>query len=144
MLKEFKDFVMRGNVVDLAVAFIMGGAFGVIVTSLVNDILMPLVGVLLGGTDFSNLFITLKGGSFETLEAAQQAGAVTVNYGLFINHVITFLIVALAMFFLVRALNATRQPAPAAAPTTKDCPYCRTTIPLEASRCPHCTSELKV
>lgn len=144
MLKEFKDFVMRGNVVDLAVAFIMGGAFGVIVTSLVNDILMPLVGVLLGGADFSNLFITLKGGSFETLEAAQQAGAVTVNYGLFINHVITFLIVALAMFFLVRALNATRQPAPAAAPTTKDCPYCRTTIPLEASRCPHCTSELKV
>lgn len=144
MLKEFKDFVMRGNVVDLAVAFIMGGAFGVIVTSLVNDILMPLVGVLLGGADFSNLFITLKGGSFETLEAAQQAGAVTVNYGLFINHVITFLIVALAMFFLVRALNATRQPAPAAAPTTKNCPYCRTAIPLEASRCPHCTSELKV
>jgi len=142
MLKEFKEFVMRGNVVDLAVAFIMGGAFGVIIASLVNDIIMPVVGVLLGGVDFANLFISLKGGPFATLADAQAAGAPTINYGLFINHIITFLIVALAMFLLIRALNATRKPEPAAAPSTRECPYCLSTIPLKAQRCPHCTSEL--
>ena len=143
MLKEFKDFVMRGNVVDLAVAFILGGAFGVIISSLVNDIIMPVVGLLLGGVDFTNLFITLKGGPFATLADAQAAGVPTVNYGVFINHIITFLIVALAMFLLIKALNATPKPAPAAAPTTKDCPYCSTSIPVSAKRCPNCTSELK-
>lgn len=145
MIKEFKEFIMRGNVVDLAIAFIMGGAFGAIVSSLVKDIIMPIVGVLLGGVDFSNLFITLKGGPYASLADAQKAGAATINYGVFINTVITFLIVALAMFLLVKAMNAARRPAPAApaAPTTKDCPYCFTTISLKATRCPNCTSELK-
>lgn len=145
MIKEFKEFIMRGNVVDLAIAFIMGGAFGAIVSSLVKDILMPIVGVLLGGMDFSNLFITLKGGPYASLADAQKAGAATINYGVFINTIITFLIVALAMFLLVKAMNAARRPAPAApaTPTTKDCPYCFTTISLKATRCPNCTSEVK-
>ena len=143
MLKEFRTFVMRGNVIDLAVAFIMGGAFGVIVSSLVNDIIMPAVGLLVGGVDFTNLFITLKGGTFATPAEAQAAGAVTINYGLFINHIITFLIVAFAMFLLIKGMNAAKKPAPAAAPTTKECPYCLSTIPLKATRCPNCTSELK-
>lgn len=143
MIKEFKTFVMRGNVIDLAVAFIMGGAFAAIISSLVKDIIMPLVGVALGGVDFSNLFITLKGGPFASLADAQKAGAATINYGVFINTIITFLIVAFAMFMLIKAMNATRKPAPAAAPTTKDCPYCLSTVPLKATRCPNCTSALK-
>lgn len=143
MIKEFKTFVMRGNVIDLAVAFIMGGAFAAIISSLVKDIIMPLVGVALGGVDFSNLFITLKGGPFASLADAQKAGVATINYGVFINTIITFLIVAFAMFMLIKAMNATRKPAPAAAPTTKDCPYCLSTVPLKATRCPNCTSALK-
>lgn len=143
MIKEFRSFIMRGNVIDLAVAFIMGGAFGAIVSSFVKDIIMPLVGVLLGGVDFSNLFITLKGGPFASLADAQKAGAATVNYGVFINTIITFLIVAFAMFLLIKGMNAMRKPAPAAAPTTKECPYCLSTVPLKATRCPNCTSELK-
>ena len=145
MIKEFKEFIMRGNVVDLAIAFIMGGAFGAIVSSLVKDVIMPIVGVLLGGVDFSNLFITLKGGPYASLADAQKAGAATINYGVFFNTIITFLIVALAMFLLVKAMNAARRPVPAApaAPTTKDCPYCFTAISLKATRCPNCTSELK-
>lgn len=143
MLKEFKTFIMRGNVVDLAVAFIMGGAFGAIVASLVNDIIMPLVSLLTGGIDFTNWFIPLRGGSYATLKAAQDAGVATINLGIFVNAVITFLIVALAMFLLIRALNAMQKPAPDAAPTTKDCPYCLSSVPLKATRCSHCTSELK-
>lgn len=143
MIKEFRSFIMRGNVIDLAVAFIMGGAFGAIISSLVKDIIMPVVGVLLGGVDFTNLFITLKGGPFASLADAQKAGAATVNYGVFINTIITFLIVALAMFMLIKGMNAMRKPAPAAAPTTKECPYCLSTVPLKATRCPNCTSELK-
>ncbi|HET7376489.1 MAG TPA: large conductance mechanosensitive channel protein MscL [Anaerolineae bacterium] len=143
MIKEFRSFIMRGNVIDLAVAFIMGGAFGAIISSLVKDIIMPVVGVVLGGVDFTNLFITLKGGPFASLADAQKAGAATVNYGVFINTIITFLIVALAMFMLIKGMNAMRRPAPAAAPTTKECPYCLSTVPLKAIRCPNCTSELK-
>ncbi len=142
MIKEFKAFMMRGNVVDLAVAFILGGAFAAIVASLVKDMIMPVVGVLLGGVDFTNLFITLKGGPFATLADAQKAGAATINYGVFINTIITFLIVAAAMFLLIKGMNAMRKPAPPAAPTTKDCPYCYSTISLKATRCPNCTSDL--
>lgn len=143
MIKEFRNFIMRGNVIDLAVAFIMGGAFGAIIASLVKDIIMPVVGVLLGGVDFTNLFITLKGGPFASLADAQKAGAATINYGVFINTIITFVIVALAMFMLIKGMNAMRKPAPTAAPTTKECPYCLSTVPLKATRCPYCTSELK-
>jgi large conductance mechanosensitive channel len=143
MIKEFKAFVMRGNVIDLAVAFIMGGAFAAIISSLVKDIIMPLVGVALGGVDFTNLFITLKGGPYASLVDAQKAGAATINYGVFINTIITFLIVAWAMFMLIKAMNAAKKPAPAAAPTTKECPYCLSAVPLKATRCPNCTSELK-
>ncbi|HEY4720404.1 MAG TPA: large conductance mechanosensitive channel protein MscL [Anaerolineae bacterium] len=144
MLKEFKEFIQRGNVIDLAVAFIMGGAFGAIVSSLVKDIVMPIVGVLLGGVDFTNLFITLKGGPYASLADAQKAGAATINYGVFINTIITFLIVAFAAFLLIKAMKATKKkPAAPAAPTTKECSYCLSTIPLKATRCPNCTSELK-
>jgi large conductance mechanosensitive channel len=143
MIKEFKAFVMRGNVVDLAVAFIMGGAFVAIISSLVKDIIMPLVGVVLGGVDFGNLFITLKGGPYASLADAQKAGAATINYGVFINTIITFLIVAFAMFMLIKLMNASKKSAPAASPTTKECPYCLSTVPLKATRCPSCTSELK-
>lgn len=142
MLKEFKAFAMRGNVIDLAVGIIIGGAFGRIVTSFVNDVLMPPIGVLLGGVNFANYFLTLKGGSFPTLEAAQAAGAVTINYGVFLNTIIDFIIVAFAIFLLIRQINKMQQPAPAAAPTTKDCPFCATAIPIKAKRCPNCTSEL--
>lgn len=149
MLKEFKTFAMRGNVVDMAVGIIIGGAFGTIVNSLVNDVLMPPVGLLLGGVDFSDLFITLKDGAtvagpYETLANAQAAGAVTVNFGLFINATVSFLIVAFAVFMLIKAINRLQreEEAPAEAPTTKDCPRCFTAIPLQASRCPNCTSEL--
>jgi large conductance mechanosensitive channel len=148
MLKEFKEFAMRGNVLDLAVGIIIGGAFGTIVKSLVDDVIMPPIGLALGNVDFSDLFLLLKSGAkaappYSTLAEAQQAGAVTINYGLFINSVITFLIVAFAVFLLVRAANRLRPPAPAAAPATKDCPYCRMAIPVGATRCRQCTSELR-
>jgi large conductance mechanosensitive channel len=148
MLKEFKAFAMRGNVLDLAVGIIIGGAFGTIVKSLVDDVIMPPIGLALGNVDFADLFLLLKDGPkaappYATLAEAQQAGAVTVNYGLFINSVITFLIVAFAVFLLVRAANRLRPPEPAAAPATKDCPYCRMAIPAGATRCPQCTSELR-
>lgn len=142
MLKEFKTFIMRGNVVDLAVAFILGGAFAALVASFVNDIIMPVIGVLLGGVDFSNLFITLKGGPFASLKAAKDAGAATINYGVFINTLITFVIVAFVMFMLIKTLNAMKRPAPPAPVTTKECPYCLSAIPLKATRCPDCTSDL--
>lgn len=141
MLKEFKAFAMRGNVFDLAVGIIIGGAFGKIVTSFVNDVLMPPIGLLLGNVDFSNLFWTIKGQSFATLADAQKAGSVTINYGLFINTIIDFLIVAFVIFLLIRQINRLTRPAPAA-PTTKACPFCATDIPIQAKRCPHCTSEL--
>lgn len=141
MLKEFRDFIMKGNVLDLAVAVIIGVAFGAIVTSFVKDILMPPIGLLLGGVDFSNLFIPLNGQSYPSLAAAQEAAAPTINYGVFLNTIINFLIVAFAIFLVVRAFNRMR-PKAAAPVTTKDCPYCATAIPLAAHRCPNCTSEL--
>jgi large conductance mechanosensitive channel len=142
MLKEFREFIMRGNVMDLAVGVIIGAAFGKIVSSLVSDVIMPPIGLLLNGVDFANLFISLNGQPFATLAAAQAAGAPTLNYGSFINAIIDFLIVALAIFLLIRAVNHMQKPAPAAPPVTKECPYCLSTIPLKASRCPHCTSQL--
>jgi len=142
MLKEFKDFVMRGNLLDLAVAFILGVAFGRVVTSLVNDVIMPPIGLVLGGVDFSNLFINLSKTPYATLTEAQAAGGPTLNYGVFILTVLDFVIVAFAVFLLVRTVNRMQRPKPAA-PTTKDCPYCLSIIPLKATRCPHCTSELR-
>jgi large conductance mechanosensitive channel len=142
MLKEFQAFAMRGNVVDLAVGIIIGAAFGKIVSSLVNDILMPPIGLVLGRVDFSNLFLNLSGQSYATLAQARAAGAPTINYGVFLNAVIDFVIVAFAIFLLVRAINRLHQ-APAETPTTKSCPYCVSVIPLNASRCPQCTSELR-
>ncbi len=149
MLKEFKTFAMRGNVIDMAVGIIIGAAFGAIVTSLVNDILMPAIGLLLGQVDFTDLFIVLKEGAiaapYATLAAAKEAGAVTLNYGVFINAIVSFLIVAFAVFLLIRSINRMKkkeEAAPPAEPTTKACPYCFTTIPVQAKRCPNCTSEL--
>jgi large conductance mechanosensitive channel len=142
MLNEFKAFVMRGSVVDLAVGVIIGGAFGKIVSSLVTDVIMPPIGLLLHGVDFSNLFISLNGQAYATLADAQKAGAPTLNYGNFINNVIDFLIVALVIFLMIRAINRLHRPEPAAAPTTKDCPYCFSKIPIKATRCPNCTSQL--
>jgi large conductance mechanosensitive channel len=141
MLKEFKEFAMRGNVLDLAVAVVIGAAFGKVVTSFVEDILMPPLGRLTGRVDFSNLFISLNGQHYDSLAAAKAAGAPALNYGLFINTIITFLIVAFAVFLLVRQVNRFR-PKPAPAVVTKECPRCFTAIPLKATRCPHCTSEL--
>ncbi|MBE0605112.1 MAG: large conductance mechanosensitive channel protein MscL [Deltaproteobacteria bacterium] len=149
MLKEFKEFAMRGNVVDMAVGIIIGAAFGVIIGSLVADVLMPPIGLLLGGVDFSNLFAVLKEGTaagpYATVAAAKAAGAVTLNYGMFMNTVVNFLIVAFAIFFLIRGMNSMKkkEEAPAAATTTKECPHCLSTIPVKATRCGHCTSELK-
>jgi large conductance mechanosensitive channel len=142
MLKEFKEFAMRGNVLDMAVGIIIGAAFGKIITSLVTDILMPPLGLLLGKVDFSNLFLNISGKSYDSLAAAKAAGAATINYGIFLNSIIDFLIVAFAIFLLVRQVNRWNQPAPAA-PTTKDCPYCAMKIPISASRCPHCTSQIQ-
>ncbi|HOG30064.1 MAG TPA: large conductance mechanosensitive channel protein MscL [Vicinamibacterales bacterium] len=142
MMKEFKEFVMRGNVMDLAVGVIIGAAFGKIVGSLVNDVLMPVIGLLLGRVDFSSLFVTLGEGRFATPAAAKEAGVATLNYGVFINTIIEFLIVAFAIFMVVKWVNALRRPAPAAAPTTKDCPHCATAIPVAARKCPNCTSPL--
>ena len=145
MLKEFRDFAMRGNVLDLAVGLILGAAFGRIVTSFVNDILMPPVGLAMGGARFSEMFLTLRGGPFATLAAAQEAGAPTINYGLFINNIVDFLIVAFAIFLLVRWVNRLMKPeaAPEAAPSTKQCPYCYSGISIKATRCPECTSQLE-
>ena len=143
MWKEFRDFAVRGNVIDLAVGIIIGAAFGKIVTSLVNDILMPPLGVILGKVDFSNLYINLSGKAYASLTEAKAAGAATINYGLFINNIIDFVIVAFAVFLLIRQVNKlTAKPAPPAAPSTKDCPYCASAIPIKATRCPQCTSEL--
>lgn len=142
MLREFKEFVMRGNLLELAVAFILGVAFGRVVTSLVNDVIMPPIGLVLGGVDFSNLFINLSKTPYATLAEAQASGAPTLNYGIFVLTVIDFLIVAFVVFMLVRAVNRMQRPKPAA-PTTKDCPFCLSVIPLKATRCPHCTSELR-
>jgi large conductance mechanosensitive channel len=145
MLKEFRDFAVRGTVVDMAVGIIIGAAFGAIVKSLVDDVLMPPIGLLLGKVDFSNLFVVLRDGAtagpYVSVAAAKAAGAVTLNYGLFINSVISFLIVAFAVFMLIKNLNRLHKPNEAA-PTTKDCPQCCTAIPMAAKRCPHCTSQL--
>jgi large conductance mechanosensitive channel len=147
MLQEFRKFIMRGNVIDMAVGIIIGAAFGTVVQSLVNDIVMPPVGKVTGDVDFSNLFITLGPGSYQTLADAKAAGAATINYGLFINNVITFLIVAFAVFLLVRAVNRLEAglehpPAPAE-PTTQKCPECLSEIPIGARRCAYCTAILK-
>ena len=145
MLKEFKEFAMRGNVIDLAVGVIIGAAFGKIVASLVDDIIMPPIGLMLHGVDFSSLFITLDHRHFDSLADAKKAGAATVNYGLFLNTVINFLIVAFCVFILVRQMNRwTRSPQPetAAAPSTKECPQCTMTIPIRAKKCPHCTTQI--
>jgi large conductance mechanosensitive channel len=143
MLKEFKEFAMKGNVVDLAVGFIIGAAFGKIVTSLVSDIIMPPIGLILGKVDFSSLFLNISGKSYSSLAEAKAAGAATLNYGIFLNNIVDFLIVAFAVFLLVRMVNRWNKPAPAAAPSTKECPYCASTIPLKATRCPNCTSEIR-
>src|SRR5262245_35921688 len=143
MLSEFKTFVMRGNVVDLAVGVIIGAAFGTIVTSLVNDVLMPPIGRLLGGVDFKDFFVSLSSQSFPTLAAAKAAGAPTLNYGVFLNALINFLIVAFAVFILVKQVtHLLPKPAPPAPPATKECSWCATAIPAAAKRCPHCTSNL--
>jgi large conductance mechanosensitive channel len=143
MLKEFKAFVMRGNVMDLAVGVIIGAAFGKIVSSLVDDVLMPPIGRALGHVDFSNLFISLDERHFDTLGLAKAAGAPTLNYGVFLNTIINFLIVAFCVFVIVQIVHRwTAKPEPAAAPTTKDCPQCAMTIPIQAKRCGHCTSQL--
>jgi large conductance mechanosensitive channel len=144
MLKEFREFAMRGNVVDMAVGIIIGAAFGAIVKSLVDDLLMPILGLITGGVDFSNQFVVLREGAkaaapYPSLQAAKDAGAVTVSYGLFLNSVLTFLFVAFAVFMLIRAMNRLRREQPAA---TKACTYCATDIPAAATRCPHCTSQL--
>jgi large conductance mechanosensitive channel len=142
MLKEFKAFAMRGPVLDLAIGFILGAAFGKIVSSMVNDIVMPPIGLLLGHVDFSNLFINLSGTHYASLADAKKAGAAVMSYGVFLNTVIEFLIIAFVIFLLVKTINRMQRPAPVAAPTTKDCPYCLSTIPLKATRCSQCTSAL--
>ena len=142
MLKEFREFVVKGNVIDLAVGIIIGIAFGAIVTSLVNDIIMPPIGLLLGKINFSDLFINLSGTAYTSLKAAKDAGAATINYGVFLNAVINFIIVAFVVFLLVKQVNRMKkEPAPAE-PNTKECKFCLSTIPLKATRCPHCTSQL--
>jgi large conductance mechanosensitive channel len=149
MFKEFKEFAMRGNVVDMAVGIIIGAAFGTIVKSLVADIIMPPIGLLLGNVDFANLFIVIKqgaaAGTFATVAEAQKAGAVTINYGMFINTIISFVIVAFAVFLVIKNLNALKrkEEAPPAEPTTKECPHCLSEIPIKATRCGFCTSDLQ-
>jgi large conductance mechanosensitive channel len=150
MLKDFKEFAMKGNVVDMAVGIIIGGAFGTIVTTLVSQVLMPPLGLLIGGVDFSNLYIVLKdgikaAGPYSGLVDAKAAGAVTLNYGLFLNSVFSFLIMAFAVFLLVKAINTLRREEKQlpSAPTTKECPYCLSIVPLKARRCPNCTSEIE-
>ena len=149
MLKEFREFAMRGNVLDMAVGIIIGAAFGTIVNSLVQDVIMPPIGLLLGNVDFSNIFVVLRegkvAGPYASVAAAKSAGAVTINFGVFVNTIITFLIVAFAVFLLVRTINRLRrqEETPPPVPTTKECMYCFSSIPIKAIRCPQCTSELK-
>ncbi len=143
MLKEFKEFAMKGNVVDMAVGIIIGAAFGKIISSMVNDILMPPIGLLLGKVDFSSLFLDLSGQAHPSLAAAKAAGAATINYGAFINTVIDFLIVAFVIFLLVRQMNRLKKEPQPAPPSTKECGYCLSAIPIKATRCPHCTSDLR-
>ena len=143
MIKEFREFIRRGNVVDLAVAVVIGAAFGKIVTSFVEDILMPPIGLALGNVDFSNLFINLSGKDYPSVAAAKAAGAATLNYGIFINNILNFIIIAFAVFLIVRQINRMQTPVPAPAASTKDCPYCLTAIPLKAVKCAHCTSEIR-
>ncbi len=145
MLKQFKKFALRGNIIDLAIGIIIGSAFSNIVSSFVSDILMPPIGLLLGNADFSDFFINLSGGRYESLAAAEEAGAATINYGLFFNTIIDFIIIALALFLIVRQINRLerKEEEKPAEPTTKTCPYCMTEIPIEATRCPHCTSHLE-
>jgi large conductance mechanosensitive channel len=146
-LKKFREFAVKGNVVDMAVGIVIGGAFGKIATSLVNDLIMPPIGLLLGKVDFNSLFIPLDGKTYASLDAAKKAGAATFNYGSFINTVLDFLIVAFAMFMIVQwyqtMVDRLQKPAPAAVPTTRDCPFCLSSIPIGATRCPHCTSQLE-
>ncbi len=151
MFKEFKDFAIKGNVLDMAVGIIIGAAFGTVVKSLVSDVIMPPIGYLIGNVDFSNLFILIKSGAkiagpYASLKNAEAAGAVTLNYGMFINNIISFFIVAISVFFVVKGFHkikfAAEEPAAPAEPTTKDCPYCYSTIPVKATRCPECTSQL--
>ncbi len=142
MLKEFKDFAVKGNVVDLAIAVIMGAAFGAIISSLVNDMIMPVIGYALGGVNFNDLFISLNGTVYPSLAAAKAAGAPTINYGVFINTIIDFIIVAFVLFLLVRSINRMKKAPAPTIPTTKACPRCFTQIPIPATRCPNCTSEL--
>ncbi|NLY09614.1 MAG: large conductance mechanosensitive channel protein MscL [Tissierellia bacterium] len=143
MFKEFKEFIQKGNVMDLAVAVIIGGAFGKIVSSLVDDVVMPVVSLATGKVDFTNLFVTLNGQEYATLEAAKEAGAATLNYGSFIQQIINFLIIAFVVFIMVKSMNKLRKEEPEAEPTTKVCPFCQTDVPIKAVRCPHCTSELE-
>ena len=147
MMQDFKAFAMRGNVVDMAVGIIIGAAFGAIVKSVVDDMLMPPIGMLLGNVDFSNLFVVLKEGvaaaaPYASLAEAKKAGAITINYGIFINSMISFLIIAFTVFVLIKNINRLKQAEAPAAPTTKECPYCASSIALKATRCSHCTSEL--
>ncbi|MEX0766565.1 MAG: large conductance mechanosensitive channel protein MscL [bacterium] len=139
MLREFREFVMRGNMIDLAIGFILGAAFGKVVTSLVTDILMPPVGLALGRVDFANLFISLNGQRYPTLQAAKTAGAPTINYGIFFNTILDFIVVAFVIFLVVRQINRTRRESP----TTRECPYCASLIPIKATRCPSCTSQVQ-
>lgn len=143
MLKEFKEFVMRGNVLDLAIAVVLGAAFGKIIASLVDDIIMPPIGLALGNVDFANLFVNLSGKDYPSVAAAKAAGAATLNYGIFFNTIFSFLIIAFVIFLLIRSYSKMQKPKLAPAPTTKDCPYCLSPIPIKATRCAHCTSELK-
>jgi len=143
MLKEFKEFVMRGNVLDLAVAVVIGAAFGKIIASLVDDIIMPPIGLALGNVDFANLFVNLSGKDYPSVAAAKAAGAATLNYGIFFNTIFSFLIIAFVIFLLIRSYSKMQKPKLAPARTTKDCPYCLSPIPIKATRCAHCTSELK-
>jgi len=144
MWKEFKEFALKGNAVDLAIGVIIGAAFGGIVTSLVNDVLMPPIGKVMGGVDFSNMFFVLGDGSFPSLKAAKDAGAATINYGVFINMLINFLIVAFVLFMVVKAMNRMKHeaPAPMSPPSEKECPQCAMSVPIKAKRCPHCTSSI--
>jgi large conductance mechanosensitive channel len=143
MLKEFKEFAMKGNVLDMAVGVIIGAAFGKIIASLVEDVIMPPIGLALGNVDFANLFINLSGKDYPSVAAAKAAGAATLNYGIFFNSILNFVIIAFTIFLVIRQFNALKKPAPAPAPATKDCPYCLSAIAIKATRCAHCTAELK-
>jgi large conductance mechanosensitive channel len=143
MLKEFKEFAMRGNVLDMAIGIVIGAAFGKIIASLVDDIIMPPIGLALGNVDFANLFINLSGKDYPSVAAAKAAGAATINYGIFFNTILNFLIIAFAIFLLIRQVNAMQKPKEAPTPATKECPLCLSVIPIKATRCAHCTAELK-